>query len=94
MLFYYTAFILFTIGLIGILIKRSLISIFFSILIMVNGVSLFLNLLTKTVGNYEGQTLSMFTMLLVLIQLLIFLMFILVFLSNKKTESTDGLENV
>jgi len=59
-IYYYLCVFLFCLGLIGALTKKNLVSLFLSIELMLAAIGLFLVLLSKSVGNIDGQILVFF----------------------------------
>ncbi|HVM14857.1 MAG TPA: NADH-quinone oxidoreductase subunit NuoK, partial [Egibacteraceae bacterium] len=53
---------LFTVGIVGVLVRRSLIMIFMSVELMLNSVNLTLVTFARINGNLDGQVLSFFVM--------------------------------
>jgi NADH-quinone oxidoreductase subunit K len=58
--FLYLAFALFTIGMVGVLVRRNILIVLMSIELMLNGANVALVTFSRMWGNMEGQVLAMF----------------------------------
>lgn len=68
-IYYYLAAFLFAMGLLGVLVKRNIISLFYSLQIILTSANLFLFLFSHLRDNYESRIAIFFIGLIFLIQL-------------------------
>ena len=59
--FLYLAFALFTIGLLGVMLRRNVLIVLMSVELMLNGANIALVAFSRFHGNLDGQVLAMFT---------------------------------
>ena len=59
--FLYLAFALFTIGLVGVMLRRNVLIVLMSVELMLNGANIALVAFSRFHGNLDGQVLAMFT---------------------------------
>ena len=83
------AAILFTIGVVGVLVRRSALIIFMSIELMLNAVNLSLVTFSRQHGSMDGQILVFFVMAVAAAEVSIGLAIIVAIFRNKETASVD-----
>ena len=83
--------ILFTIGLIGVLIRRNLIVIFMFIELMLNAVNLSFIAYSYKLGQVDGQIYVFFVMVLAAVEVAVGLGLIMLIYRNKKTLDVDDI---
>ncbi len=83
--------ILFTIGLIGVLIRRNLIIIFMFIELMLNAVNLSFIAYSYKLGQVDGQIYVFFVMVLAAVEVAVGLGLIMLIYRNKKTLDVDDI---
>lgn len=85
--------IMFTIGTVGVLVRRNAIVVFMCIELMLNAVNLTLVTFTKSTGNLDGQIAVFFVMVVAAAEAAVGLAIIIsVFRSIKSIETTDSSE--
>ncbi len=83
--------ILFTIGLIGVLVRRNLIIIFMFIELMLNAVNLSFIAYSYKLGQVDGQIYVFFVMVLAAVEVAVGLGLIMLIYRNKKTLDVDDI---
>jgi NADH-quinone oxidoreductase subunit K len=83
------AAVLFTIGVVGVLVRRSALIIFMSIELMLNAVNLSLVAFSRQHGSMDGQFLVFFVMAVAAAEVSVGLAIIVAIFRNKETASVD-----
>jgi NADH-quinone oxidoreductase subunit K len=83
------AAILFTIGALGVLVRRNSILVFMSIELMLNSVNLTLVTFSRTHGNLEGQVMAFFVMVVAAAEVVIGLAIIMSIFRTRRSASVD-----
>jgi NADH-quinone oxidoreductase subunit K len=83
------AAVLFTIGVVGVLVRRSALIIFMSIELMLNAVNLSLVAFSRQHGSMDGQILVFFVMAVAAAEVSVGLAIIVAIFRNKETASVD-----
>ena len=81
--------VLFTIGVLGVLLRRNAIIIFLSIELMLNAVNLSLVAFSQTFGDVDGQILVFFVMSVAAAEAAIGLAIVIALFRNKQTVNVD-----
>lgn len=84
--------ILFTIGVVGVLLRKNAIIIFMCIELMLNAVNLTLIAFSQFLGNIEGQVLVFFVMTVAAAEAAVGLALIISIYRNKETVDIDNLD--
>lgn len=85
----YLAVILFTIGALGVLIRRNAIVIFMCIELMLNSSNLALVTFSRIKGNLDGQVASFFTMVVAACEVVVGLAIIVTIYRSRRSASVD-----
>ncbi len=85
----YLSVILFTIGALGVLIRRNAIVIFMCIELMLNASNLALVTFSRINGNLEGQVASFFTMVVAACEVVVGLAIIVTIYRSRRSASVD-----
>lgn len=85
----YLAVILFTIGALGVLIRRNAIVIFMCIELMLNASNLALVTFSRIKGNLDGQVASFFTMVVAACEVVVGLAIIVTIYRSRRSASVD-----
>ncbi len=87
--FIYLSMVLFSIGLIGVLVRRNLIVIFMFIELMLNAVNLSFIAYSYKLGQVDGQIYVFFVMVLAAVEVAVGLGLIMLIYRNKKSLDVD-----
>jgi NADH-quinone oxidoreductase subunit K len=85
----YLSMILFTIGSLGVLIRRNAIVIFMCIELMLNATNLALVTFSRINGNLDGQVASFFTMVVAACEVVVGLAIIVTIYRSRRSASVD-----
>jgi NADH-quinone oxidoreductase subunit K len=85
----YLSIILFTIGSLGVLIRRNAIVIFMCIELMLNATNLALVTFSRINGNLDGQVASFFTMVVAACEVVVGLAIIVTIYRSRRSASVD-----
>ena len=85
----FLAAILFTIGALGVLLRRNAILVFMSIELMLNSVNLTLVTFSRINGNLEGQIMAFFVMVVAAAEVVIGLAIIMSIFRTRRSASVD-----
>jgi NADH-quinone oxidoreductase subunit K len=85
----YLSMILFTIGSLGVLIRRNAIVIFMCIELMLNATNLALVTFSRINGNLDGQIASFFTMVVAACEVVVGLAIIVTIYRSRRSASVD-----
>ncbi len=85
----YLSVILFTIGALGVLIRRNAIVIFMCIELMLNASNLALVTFSRSNGNLDGQVASFFTMVVAACEVVVGLAIIVTIYRSRRSASVD-----
>ena len=85
----YLSIILFTIGALGVLIRRNAIVIFMCIELMLNASNLALVTFSRINGNLDGQVASFFTMVVAACEVVVGLAIIVTIYRSRRSASVD-----
>ena len=80
---------LFTIGAVGVLVRRNAIVVFMCVELMLNAVNLSLVTFSRIQGNLEGQVIAFFVMVVAAAEVVIGLAIILTIFRTRKSASID-----
>jgi NADH-quinone oxidoreductase subunit K len=83
------AAILFTIGALGVLLRRNSILVFMSIELMLNSVNLTLVTFSRIHGNLEGQVMAFFVMVVAAAEVVVGLAIIMSIFRTRRSASVD-----
>ena len=83
------AAMLFTIGGLGVLLRRNAILVFMSIELMLNSVNLTLVTFSRTVGTLEGQVMAFFVMVVAAAEVVVGLAIIMSIFRSRRSASVD-----
>jgi len=83
--------VLFTIGVLGVLVRRNVIVIFMAIEIMLNAVNLSFVALARSLGTMDGQVIVFFVMTVAAAEAAVGLAIILSMFRNRETTNADEL---
>jgi NADH-quinone oxidoreductase subunit K len=83
------AAILFTIGAVGVLVRRNAIVMFMSIELMLNAANLAFVAFARSNGNFDGQVVAFFVMVVAAAEVVIGLAIIMAIFRTRKTASID-----
>ena len=86
----YVASILFTIGAVGVVIRRNAIVVFMCIELMLNAANLAFVTFARINGNLEGQIVAFFTMVIAACEVVIGLAIIVTIYRSRRSASVDG----
>ena len=85
----YLAALLFTIGGLGVLLRRNAILVFMSVELMLNSVNLTLVTFSRTVGTLEGQVMAFFVMVVAAAEVVVGLAIIMSIFRSRRSASVD-----
>ena len=85
----YVASILFTIGAIGVVLRRNAIVVFMCVELMLNAANLAFVTFARINGNLEGQIVAFFTMVIAACEVVIGLAIIVTIYSSRRSASVD-----
>jgi NADH-quinone oxidoreductase subunit K len=83
--------VLFTIGVLGVLVRRNVIIIFMAIELMLNAVNLSFVALARSLGSMDGQVIVFFVMTVAAAEAAVGLAIILAMFRNRETTNADEL---
>ncbi len=83
------AALLFTIGGLGVLLRRNAILVFMSIELMLNSVNLTLVTFSRTIGTLEGQVMAFFVMVVAAAEVVVGLAIIMSIFRSRRSASVD-----
>ena len=83
------AALLFTIGGLGVLLRRNAILVFMSVELMLNSVNLTLVTFSRTIGTLEGQVMAFFVMVVAAAEVVVGLAIILSIFRSRRSASVD-----
>ena len=81
--------VLFTIGTIGVLVRRNALVIFMSIELQLNAVNLSLVAFSRQIGNLNGQVLAFFSMVVAAAEVVVGLAIIVALFRRRRTANVD-----
>ena len=85
----YLAAMLFTVGGLGVLLRRNAILVFMSVELMLNSVNLTLVTLSRIVGTLEGQVMAFFVMVVAAAEVVVGLAIIMSIFRSRRSASVD-----
>ena len=85
----YLAAMLFTIGGLGVLLRRNAILVFMSVELMLNSVNLTLVTFSRTIGTLEGQVMAFFVMVVAASEVVVGLAIIMSIFRSRRSASVD-----
>jgi NADH-quinone oxidoreductase subunit K len=85
----YLGAVLFTIGGLGVLLRRNAILVFMSVELMLNSVNLTLVTFSRTVGTLEGQVMAFFVMVVAAAEVVVGLAIIMSIFRSRRSASVD-----
>ncbi len=85
----YVAGLLFTIGAIGVIVRRNAIVVFMCIELMLNAANLAFVTFAKINGNLEGQVIAFFTIVVAACELVVGLAIIVTIFRSRRSASVD-----
>ncbi len=80
---------LFTIGGLGVLLRRNAILVFMSVELMLNSVNLTLVTFSRTIGTLEGQVMAFFVMVVAACEVVVGLAIIMSIFRSRRSASVD-----
>ncbi len=83
------AALLFTIGALGVLLRRNAILVFMSVELMLNSVNLTLVTFSRTIGTLEGQVMAFFVMVVAAAEVVVGLAIIMSIFRSRRSASVD-----
>ena len=83
------AAMLFTIGGLGVLLRRNAILVFMSVELMLNSVNLTLVTFSRTIGTLEGQVMAFFVMVVAAAEVVVGLAIIMTIFRTRRSASVD-----
>ena len=83
------AALLFTIGGLGVLLRRNAILVFMSVELMLNSVNLTLVTFSRTIGTLEGQVMAFFVMVVAAAEVVVGLAIIMMIFRSRRSASVD-----
>lgn len=83
------AAILFSIGAVGVLVRRNAIVMFMSVELMLNAANLAFVAFAKSNGNFDGQVVAFFVMVVAAAEVVVGLAIIMAIFRTRKTASID-----
>jgi NADH-quinone oxidoreductase subunit K len=83
------AALLFTIGAMGVLLRRNAILVFMSVELMLNSVNLTLVTFSRTLGTLEGQVMAFFVMVVAAAEVVVGLAIIMSIFRSRRSASVD-----
>ncbi len=85
----YLAAILFTIGAVGVLVRRNALVVFMCIELMLNSANLAFVTFSRRLGGLDGQVLAFFTMVVAAAEVVVGLAIIMTVFRTRRTTSVD-----
>ena len=85
----FLAAMLFTIGGMGVLLRRNAILVFMSVELMLNSVNLTLVTFSRTIGTLEGQVMAFFVMVVAASEVVVGLAIIMSIFRSRRSASVD-----
>ena len=85
----FLAAMLFTIGGMGVLLRRNAILVFMSVELMLNSVNLTLVTFSRTIGTLEGQVMAFFVMVVAAAEVVVGLAIIMSIFRSRRSASVD-----
>ena len=85
----FLAAMLFTIGGLGVLLRRNAILVFMSVELMLNSVNLTLVTFSRTIGTLEGQVMALFVMTVAAAEVVVGLAIIMSIFRSRRSASVD-----
>ena len=85
----YLAAMLFTVGGLGVLLRRNAILVFMSVELMLNSVNLTLVTFSRIVGTLEGQVMAFFVMVVAAAEVVVGLAIIMSIFRSRRSASVD-----
>ncbi len=85
----FLAAMLFTIGGLGVLLRRNAILVFMSVELMLNSVNLTLVTFSRTIGTLEGQVMAFFVMVVAAAEVVVGLAIIMSIFRSRRSASVD-----
>ena len=85
----YLAAMLFTVGGLGVLLRRNAILVFMSVELMLNSVNLTLVTFSRTIGSLEGQVMAFFVMTVAAAEVVVGLAIIMSIFRSRRSASVD-----
>ena len=83
------AALLFTIGALGVLLRRNAILVFMCVELMLNSVNLTLVTFSRTIGTLEGQVMAFFVMVVAAAEVVVGLAIIMSIFRSRRSASVD-----
>ncbi len=83
------AALIFTIGALGVLLRRNAILVFMSVELMLNSVNLTLVTFSRTTGTLEGQVMAFFVMVVAAAEVVVGLAIIMSIFRSRRSASVD-----
>lgn len=83
------AALLFTVGGLGVLLRRNAILVFMSVELMLNSVNLTLVTFSRTIGTLEGQVMAFFVMVVAAAEVVVGLAIIMSIFRSRRSASVD-----
>jgi NADH-quinone oxidoreductase subunit K len=83
------AALLFTIGALGVLLRRNAILVFMSVELMLNSVNLTLVTFSRTTGTLEGQVMAFFVMVVAAAEVVVGLAILMSIFRSRRSASVD-----
>jgi NADH-quinone oxidoreductase subunit K len=80
---------IFTIGALGVLLRRNAILVFMSVELMLNSVNLTLVTFSRTIGTLEGQVMAFFVMVVAAAEVVVGLAIIMSIFRSRRSASVD-----
>ena len=84
------AALLFTIGALGVLLRRNAILVFMSVELMLNSVNLTLVTFSRTTGTLDGQVMAFFVMVVAAAEVVVGLAIIMSIFRSRRSASVDN----
>jgi NADH-quinone oxidoreductase subunit K len=84
------AALLFTIGGLGVLVRRNAILVFMSVELMLNSVNLTLVTFSRTTGTLDGQVMAFFVMVVAAAEVVVGLAILMSIFRSRRSASVDG----
>ncbi|QDQ97206.1 NADH-quinone oxidoreductase subunit NuoK [Tomitella fengzijianii] len=85
----YLAAILFTIGAVGVLVRRNALVVFMCVELMLNSANLAFVTFSRRLGNLDGQVLAFFTMVVAAAEVVVGLAIIMTVFRTRRSTSVD-----
>jgi len=85
----YLSALLFTIGAVGVLLRRNAIVVFMCVELMLNAVNLTLVTFSRTTGTLDGQVMAFFVMVVAAAEVVVGLAIIVTIVRTRRTASVD-----